>query len=71
MGWDGWGWAGTARTKLIPPKVSAVVQPAPVGSAPIFMSRKTQALPFPPVQAAEGMNAEIHNILFPSWDGSS
>lgn len=47
-GWDGWGWAGTGRTKTMPPEVSAFVQPAPVGSAPIFMRQNGTGSPLLP-----------------------
>ena len=71
MGWDGMGWDGTARIQLIPLEVSAAVQLAPVGSAPIFMSRNSTSSPLSPSTGCQGHECRDSQYSFlPSWDVS-
>lgn len=54
---------GTARSKVIPLEVSAVVQLAAAGSAPIFMSRKSTSTPPSPSAGCRGHECRDSSIL--------
>lgn len=61
--WDGIAWHGAARTKVIPLEVDAVVQLAPVGSAPIFMSRNSTSTLSSPSAGCRGHECRDSSVL--------